>query len=205
MDMLATAKSKKYPTSLETYVGTDKKVTVKTAQEIADMLKERLGEALTACEIREYKTGVSQFPTPHLLVTVTREKFLDLVDALGELDFPHFHVMSGNDDGETIRQISHFSLFRREGRGKEVTVTVTVHVPKSDLVIPSLHSRNPGTGYSEREMFEMLGIDHDGQPNKELVFLPDDWDRSILPWRRDEKGPDGKNAPDGTPLVRELN
>ena len=142
MDMLATAKSKKYPTSLETYVGTDKKVTVKTAQEIADMLKERLGEALTACEIREYKTGVSQFPAPHLLVTVTREKFLDLVDALGELDFPHFHVMSGNDDGETIRQISHFSLFRREGRGKEVTVTVTVHVPKSDLVIPASPTRN---------------------------------------------------------------
>ena len=48
MDMLATAKSKKYPTSLETYVGTDKKVTVKTAQEIADMLKERLGEARSA-------------------------------------------------------------------------------------------------------------------------------------------------------------
>ena len=39
MDMLATAKSKKYPTSLETYVGTDKKVTVKTAQEIADMVE----------------------------------------------------------------------------------------------------------------------------------------------------------------------
>ncbi|MBO5492189.1 MAG: NADH-quinone oxidoreductase subunit C [Pyramidobacter sp.] len=205
MDMLASAKTKKYPTSMETYVGTDKKVTVKTAAEIEAMLKERLGDALTASEIREYKTGVCQLPAPHLLVTVTREKFLDLVDALGELDFPHFHVMSGNDDGETIRQISHFSLFRREGRGKEVTVTVTVHIPKDDLVIPSLHSRIPGIDYSEREMFEMLGIDHDGQPNKELVFLPDGWDRSILPWRRDEKGPNGKNAPDGTPLVRELN
>ena len=193
MDMLASAKSKKYPTSLETYVGTDKKVTVKTAAEIEAMLKERLGDALTASEVREYKTGVSQFPAPHLLVTVAREKFLELIDILGELDYPHFHVMSGNDDGETIRQISHFSMFRREGRGKEVTVTVTVNVPKNDLVVDSLHSRNPGTGYSEREMFEMLGIDHNGQPNKDLVFLPEGWDRSILPWRRDETGPNGKN------------
>ena len=54
-------------------------------------------------------------------------------------------------------------------------------------------------------MFEMLGIDHDGQPNKDLVFLPDGWDRSILPWRRDETGPEGKKAPDGTPLINELN
>lgn len=199
MDMLASAKSKKYPVSLETYVGTGKKVTVKTAAEIEQMLKDRLGDALTASEVREYKTGVCESRAPHLLVTVTREKFTALVDALGELDFPHFHVMSGNDDGETIRQISHFSLFRREGRGKEVTVTVTVNIPKSDLVVDSLHSRIPGVDYSEREMCEMLGIAHNGQPNTDLVFLPEDWDRSILPWRRDETGPEGKG------VINELN
>ncbi len=190
---------------METYVGGDKKVTVKTASEIEAMLKERLGDALTASEVREYKTGVCRLPAPHLLVTVTREKFLDLVDALGDLDFPHFHVMSGNDDGDTIRQISHFSLFRREGRGKEVTVTVTVRIPKDDLVVPSLHSRIPGVDYSEREMFEMLGIAHDGQPNTDLVFLPDDWDRSVLPWRRDETGPEGKKDASGKDLINELN
>jgi membrane-bound hydrogenase subunit beta len=43
--------------------------------------------------------------------------------------------------------------------------------------------------YSEREMREMLGIDFDGLPNKALVFLPEDWNEDIKPWRRDETGP----------------
>ena len=113
---------------------------------------------------------------------------------MGELDFPHFHVCSGNDDGDTLRSNYHFSLFRACGRGKEVNVTLVVSVPKSDPVLPSLHSRVPGVGFSEREMNEMLGIVHEGQPNTDLIFLPPDWDRSILPWRRDETGPENKGV-----------
>jgi membrane-bound hydrogenase subunit beta len=51
--------------------------------------------------------------------------------------------------------------------------------------------------YSEREIREMLGVDFDGLPNKALVFLPDDWDQTIKPWRRDETGP-------GPDVVNEL-
>ena len=192
MDMRASAQSKKYPTSMEIYA--DKNVNYKTPQEALEFLRSRFGDAVTETELREYKEGVCQYSRWHLLLTVRRERFLDLVDALGELDFPHFHVASGNDDGDTIRQIYHFSLFRREGRGRELTVTVTVRVPKTDLVMPSLHGRNPGVGFSEREMNEMLGVAHDGPPNTDLVFLPDGWDRTILPWRRDETGPEGKGV-----------
>ena len=156
----------------------DKNVNYKTPQEALEFLRSRFGDAVTETELREYKEGVCQYSRWHLLLTVRRERFLDLVDALGELDFPHFHVASGNDDGDTIRQ----------------TVTVTVRVPKTDLVMPSLHGRNPGVGFSEREMNEMLGVAHDGQPNTDLVFLPDGWDRTILPWRRDETGPEGKGV-----------
>ena len=55
--------------------------------------------------------------------------------------------------------------------------------------MPSLWSRIPGVEYSEREIREMLGIDFDGLPNKALIFLPEDWDETIKPWRRDETGP----------------
>lgn len=179
---------------METYVGGDKKPTVKTAAEVVEHLKSRVGEAITACEVRDYKYGASERLVQNIFLTVELGSFLALVDAMGELDFPHFHVLSGNDDGDTISQNYHFSLFRREGRGHEVSVCVTINVPKSNPVVPSLHSRIPGVGFSEREMFEMLGIDHDGQPVKDLVFLPDGWDRSILPWRRDETGPEGKGV-----------
>jgi len=62
-------------------------------------------------------------------------------------------------------------------------------VPKKDLVMPSLWERIPGIEYSEREMREMLGVDFAGLPNKALIFLPEDWNEDIKPWRRDETGP----------------
>jgi membrane-bound hydrogenase subunit beta len=43
----------------------------------------------------------------------------------------------------------------------------------------------------------MFGVDFVGLPNKALVFLPEDWNEEIKPWRRDATGP--------TPeIVREL-
>jgi len=80
-------------------------------------------------------------------------------------------------------------LFRSSGRGKKMSLCISVAVPKADLRMPSLWSRIPGVEYSEREMREMLGIDFEGLPNKGLVFLPEDWNEDIKPWRRDETGP----------------
>ena len=79
----------------------DKNVNYKTPQEALEFLRSRFGDAVTETELREYKEGVCQYSRWHLLLTVRRERFLDLVDALGELDFPHFHVASGNDDGRS--------------------------------------------------------------------------------------------------------
>lgn len=122
-------------------------------------------------------------------LSVEKDRFLEMVDLLADFDFPQFHVISGNDDGETVTLHYHFSLFQVAGRGDRLGVTVSVPVYKTDLVMPSLYSRIPGVEYSEREIREMLGIDFDGLPNKALIFLPEDWDESIKPWRRDETGP----------------
>jgi membrane-bound hydrogenase subunit beta len=45
----------------------------------------------------------------------------------------------------------------------------------------------------------MLGVDFVGlpDPKKAMVFLPEDWNEEIKPWRRDAAGP----APE---IVREL-
>jgi membrane-bound hydrogenase subunit beta len=72
-------------------------------------------------------------------------------------------------------------------------VTLSIPIPKDDLVFPSLHDRIPGTEYSEREMREMLGIHFEGLPNTDLLFLPENWDEEIKPWRRDETGPSPEN------------
>lgn len=161
----------------------------KAAPEVADSLRSRFGEEAVV-EVRERKAGKDdQTAFFDLWAKVERDKFLDFVDALAEFDFPQFHIISGNDEGDVITLYYHFTLFQVAGRGKRITVSVAVPVDKKDLVMPSLFSRIPGVEYSERETREMFGVDFDGLPNKALVFLPDHWDETVKPWRRDEAGP----------------
>jgi len=162
----------------------------KKPEEVADCLQERFGEALEGLEIREYKGGVNgEVQYKDMYLKVKREKFIDLVDTLMTFDFLHFQVMSGNDDGEVVTLNYHCTLFRSSERGGKMGICISVAVPKDDLRMPSLWSRIPGVEYSEREMREMLGVDFEGLPNKGLIFLPEDWDEDIKPWRRDDAGP----------------
>jgi membrane-bound hydrogenase subunit beta len=159
-------------------------------KEVVACIEERFGEDVQNLELREYKGGLEDAVQYHLLwLKVSRERFLELVDALREFDFLHFQIISGNDDGDVVTLNYHVALFREAGKGKRLGACVSVEVPKTDLVMPSLWERIPGVEYSEREMREMLGIDFDGLPNKALVFLPEDWNEDIKPWRRDETGP----------------
>ena len=162
----------------------------KSPEDIANCLKEGFNDALESLEIREYKGGINdEVQYRDMFLKIKREKFLVLVDTLRTFDFLHFQVMSGNDDGDVVTLNYHCILFRSSGRGKKMGLCISVAVPKEDLRMPSLWSRIPGIEYSEREMREMLGIDFEGLPNKALVFLPENWNDDIKPWRRDETGP----------------
>ncbi len=181
---------------MECYIHKDK--VVLDGEAVVERLKSALGDSVSNLEIRDFSQGTSGEVTGrHLWLVVERDRLLDLVDELGKLDFPHFHVVSGDDEGENVVLYYHFALYRSVGRGMSLPVTVCVKIPKSDLSVPSLFSRIPGVEYSEREIQEMFGVDHIGLPNKGLVFLPEDWNREVLPWRRDETAP-------GDDLVEEL-
>lgn len=161
-------------------------------------LEEKFGKDISVDIFREKRAGIHNEVQFHeVWLAIARNRFMELVDELFGFDFPHFHTMSGNDDGDVVTLYYHFSLFRVAERGKRLGITVGVAVPKDDLVMPSLFDRIPGVEYAEREIREMLGVDFDGLPNKALVFLPEDWDQTIKPWRRDEEGP-------GPDVVREL-
>ncbi|HPI98837.1 MAG TPA: NADH-quinone oxidoreductase subunit C, partial [Synergistales bacterium] len=105
----------------------------KDPHEVVKCLEEKFGEDLSIDIFREQKAGkqnLTQFY--ELWMTIPRERFLELVDNLFELDFLHFHICSGNDDGETVSINYHFSLFRVAERGKRLGLSVTVHLPKED-------------------------------------------------------------------------
>ncbi|PIE53965.1 MAG: NADH-quinone oxidoreductase subunit L [Dethiosulfovibrio peptidovorans] len=171
---------------------------LRSPQEIAEHFQTTFGEAITDLELRELSHGPSGEVTGyHLWFTVVRDRFLDVVDEIGTFDFPHFHVTSGDDQGDEVLLYYHLDLYRALSRGTRLPLTVCVRLSKEDLSIPSLFSRIPGVEYSEREIQEMFGVDHVGLPNKALVFLPEDWNREVFPWRRDETAP-------GDDLVEEL-
>lgn len=168
--------------------------TAKDVSEVVSRIQEVFGEDAVS-SIREQTAGrEGAVSYCDLWLSVERNRFLNIVDVLAEFDFPLFHVISGNDDGDAVTLNYHFGLFQAAGRGKRIGVTVTVPVFKTDFVMPSLFSRIPGVEYSEREIREMFGVDFDGLPNKGLVFLPEDWDESIKPWRRDETGPSAEHV-----------
>lgn len=176
----------------------DREKVVKTPQELAEHLQGVFGDDLSYVDLRDFSEGSSgEVTSNHLWMTIDKTRLLDFVDELGKFDFPNFHVVSGDDEGDHISLYYHFDLYRAVERGVSLHVTVCVHVPKDDLTVDSLFSRIPGVEYSEREIQEMFGVDHIGLPNKALVFLPDDWNREVFPWRRDETAP-------GEDLVEDL-
>jgi membrane-bound hydrogenase subunit beta len=84
--------------------------------------------------------------------------------------------------------VYHFSLFHG-GRGRELSLNITVILPKSDPVIETITDLIPGALISEQEKQEMLGVKIQGIPKDSRVFIADDFPKDVYPWRRDETGP----------------
>ncbi|GHV39444.1 hydrogenase [Synergistales bacterium] len=170
-----------------------KKTAVKY-EDLVEGLKEKFADDILKLDVRERFGGSAASSEENtvqsrdLWVSIKLPSFRPFVEHLFKYDFVNFHVISGDDTGDNVELNYHLSLFQR-ARGGRLGVTVSVALPKSDLSIPSIFDLLPGSEYSEREMREMLGIDFVGLPNKALIFLPEDWNEEIKPWRRDETGP----------------
>ncbi|MDR1977843.1 MAG: NADH-quinone oxidoreductase subunit C [Synergistaceae bacterium] len=164
---------------------------------LSDALKARFGDEIVSLEVREHGGGeTDEAQARDLWIEIALEAFRPFVEELFVYDFVNFHVISGDDVEDAVALNYHFSLFQRL-RGGRVGVVLTVRVPKNRLSLPSIFDLLPGSEYSERETREMFGVDFVGLPNKALVFLPEDWNEDVKPWRRDAAGP----APE---MIREL-
>lgn len=167
-------------------------------QELIDALRAEFGEDILALDIHAHGEGTAnEIQSRDLWIEIAPKTFRPFVEYLFEYDFVNFHVISGDDEGDAILLHYHLSLFQRARCGR-LGVILSVRLPKTDLSLPSIFDLLPGSEYSERETREMFGVDFVGLPNKALVFLPEDWNEEIKPWRRDAAGPASWN------IVREL-
>ena len=164
-------------------------VVAKSVEELKSSLEEKFGDKILSIEVRSRVAGKQDETSFYdVWISCSKGDLVELVEFLFSFDFPIFHVMSGDDIGNAVLLNYHFSLFIGAGRGKRIGVVLSLEVPKEDLTMPSLYDKIPSIEYSEREMHEMLGVSFNGLPNQSLVFLPEDWDEKVHPWRRDDSG-----------------
>jgi ech hydrogenase subunit E len=108
----------------------------------------------------------------------------DLPAAVAELHqapWGHLTSITGLDPGVDAGRLEVLYHFRR---GPAV-LGLRVHVPRDGACIPTICDVIPSASFFERELREMFGIEVQGTPHPERLFLPDDWPEGVYPLRKD--------------------
>ena len=156
--------------------------------EIVGLFKKKLKKsAIIDSKIETKTAGLKKNSYNIIRLQINSEDLKDAVKLLSTLHFPHLAIISGNDVGEEIELIYHFSIYYGE-KFKEVSIDLVIHLSKKDLRIPTITDLIPGAQVTEREMKEMMGITVEGLPELPNLFLPKDFVKDTHPFRRDEKG-----------------
>jgi len=159
------------------------------AKGIVKYFKDEFKTSIKSADIHTKTAGSKKKEFINIWINIDKKIFKDFIKYLCELQFPHLAVVSGNDLGENIELIYHFSL--NFGKHlKEISLNVSVNIPKSKPEIETICDFIPGALVTEREKQEMLGVKIKGIPDERRLFLPDDFPKDVFPWRKDGKGMD---------------
>ena len=122
-----------------------------------------------------------------------REQYLDLVRTLHDdgyvmcvdlagVDYLTYEADRALPDGiEPERFELVVSLLRFDPPER---LRLRVQVPEDDPSLPSLFELHPGTEASEREAYDMFGIEFTDHPDLTRILMPEDWQGH--PLRKDE-------------------
>jgi len=160
-----------------------------TAEEIVNNFKDEFKTKIIDTKIKKRSAGVKKKETSYIWMKIDKGAFKDIIKHLCALQFPHLAIISGNDLGNSIELIYHFTLNFGHPRS-ETILNISVDLPKSNPEIESICDLIPGALITEREKQEFLGVKIIGIPDDRRLFLPEDFPEGIYPWRRDETGPD---------------
>jgi len=156
-------------------------------EKIVELFKEKFNGSIINSRIETKTAGLKKNSYNIIRLQINPENLKNAVKLLSTIHFPHLAIISGNDMGEEIELIYHFSIYYGE-RFKEISIDLSIHLSKKDLRIPTITDLIPGAQVTEREMKEMMGIIFEGLPDLPNLFLPRDFSKDIYPFRRDEKG-----------------
>jgi len=179
-----------------------------TAEEIADILKDKFGDRITETE----------FETAHPHVVVAAEAWREVARFLrddGRLRFDMLRCLSTVDMLEDERLVAVYDLHstERETRGagdwsERHVFCVKVSVPRDNPHIDSVADVWSAADWHEREAYDLMGIVFDDHPDSvdgpegrhpRRILCPDDWPGH--PLRKDYEFPLEYH---GIPAVTEL-
>ena len=114
-------------------------------------------------------------------IVVAAEDLPAAAAALRQANWGYLSAITGLDLGVEANQLEALYHFCS---GPAIT-TLRVRADRDAPRIPSICSIVPSATLYERELIEMLGFDILDTPNRERLFLPDDWPDGVYPLRKD--------------------
>ncbi|MGC9319726.1 MAG: NADH-quinone oxidoreductase subunit C [Armatimonadota bacterium] len=172
-----------------------------TAEQIAQRLRDRVGDALL---------DVEQPGETRLYLTITPEVVVDASDEIFNKLGGRFVITAATDRRREhgAYLISHFFSFDED----DLYVGLHARVPEDDPRIDSITPTVPGADWAEREMQDVIGVEAVGHPDPRRLVLPDDWPAGVYPLRCDFSSheqpapaegmaPPMKDAPEGAVMV----
>lgn len=158
-----------------------------TAAQIAVILQKKGPKSIQDVRTESWTEGLKKTQTESVWLRTTPADLIKTLETVIDIDYPHLAVVSGVDVGDAVELLYHMQVFYGIPKA-EVNITITVPVPKKNLVIPTITPLIPGAVYTEREKQEMLGVTVEGIPDPRGLFLPADFPEGVYPWRKDETG-----------------
>jgi NADH:ubiquinone oxidoreductase subunit C len=108
--------------------------------------------------------------------------------ARGALGFDHISTVSGVDwIAKNELEVIYFVGSSTPGQ-EDFVLALSERIPRDNPVVPTMIDVWKGAEYHERETHEMLGINFQGHPNQNHLFLPEDWN-DLPPLRKDYVSP----------------
>ena len=147
---------------------------------ISEITETKLHEAQVL--VQPWAQEVTTPEPPRLDAVIEPGDLLAAVKALRDAGWGYLSAITGVDLGVEDGQLEvlyHFS----EGAA---ILTLRVRVSREGSPsVPSIYGLIPSVSFYEREIQEMFGITVENTPNKDRLFLPEDWPDGVYPLRKD--------------------
>jgi len=126
----------------------------------------------------------SRIPKPsRVYMTIDRAELRTVTGVLIDRMNARYVVGAGTDirEADDCFLISHFFALDEDG----IYVALHMKVPADDPKVQSITGMIPGANWSEREIYDMIGVEMEGHPDPRRLVVADDWPEGVFPMRCD--------------------